>query len=461
MTSITDMTAVDLVAAITQRELTCEAVMEAHLAQIEAKNPGLNALVAVRSSDDLMAEARDMDRQGPKGPLAGLPFALKDLVEVKGILSTHGSPIYTNHVPEKDDYLAARIRASGAILIGKTNTPEFGLGSQSYNPVHGVTRNPFDATKCAGGSSGGAAAALAAHMVPLADGSDMMGSLRNPAAFCGVYGLRPSYGLVSSDVVGDVFLSQLATEGPMARNVDDLALLLDVLAGPNPRHPHSVPQQPSFAQGLAMPTSAKRIGWIGDWNGYYPMESGILQTCEISLARFESAGIEVVPLIPDFDPARLWQAWITLRSFIVANGLKVFYNNPDHRNLLKPEAIFEIERGLALSPEAIYAASAVRSEWFVATANLFEQFDAIALPSAQVFPFDADIHWPREIAGRTMDTYHRWMEIVIPASIIGLPALAIPSGLGPSGLPTGIQLIGPRLSDQELLRIGKRIAPAR
>jgi len=460
MISITDMTAVDLVRAIHQRTLTCEAVMDAHLAQIKAKNPGLNALVDLRSNDDLMAEAREMDRQGPSAPLAGLPFALKDLVEVKGIRSTHGSPIFANHVPDKDDYLAARIRASGAILIGKTNTPEFGLGSQSYNPVHGVTRNPFDATKCAGGSSGGAAAALAAHMVPLADGSDMMGSLRNPAAFCGVYGLRPSYGLVSSDVVGDVFLSQLSTEGPMARTVDDLALLLDVLAGPNPHHPHSVPQQPSFLQGLSTGTTAKRLGWIGDWAGHYAMESGILKTCVTSLTNFENAGMEVVPLVPDFDPARLWQAWITLRSFIVANGLKVFYNNPYHRTLLKPEAIFEIERGLSLSTEAVYAASAVRSEWFVATAKLFEQFDAIALPSAQVFPFDADIHWPREIASRTMDTYHRWMEVVIPASIIGLPALAIPSGLGPSGLPTGIQLIGPRMSDQNLLRIGKRIAPA-
>ena len=277
MTSIPEMTAVDLVAAIQKRELTCEAVMEAHLSQIEARNRHLNALVALRSSDDLMAEARQVDRQGPKGPLAGLPFALKDLVEVRGIRSTHGSPIFADHVPEADDYLAARIRASGAILIGKTNTPEFGLGSQSYNPVHGVTRNPYDATKCAGGSSGGAAAALAAHMVPLADGSDMMGSLRNPAAYCGVYGLRPSYGLVSCDVVGDVFLSQLATEGPMARNVDDLALLLDVLAGPNPRHTHSVPQQPSFLHGLSVPTAARRIGWIGDWGGYYPMEQGVLR----------------------------------------------------------------------------------------------------------------------------------------------------------------------------------------
>ena len=241
MTNPTELDAELLSRAIAARELSCADVMAACLDRIERINPLINAIVSLRPRDELMAEARTAADAVRRGPLHGMPFAIKDLVATAGLRTTHGSPLFVDHVPDADELLAARIRAAGAILIGKTNTPEFGLGSHSFNPVHGVTRNPYDASRTAGGSSGGAAAALAARLVPLADGSDTMGSLRNPAAFCNVYGFRPSFGRIARDPAGDLFLNQISTDGPMARNVRDLALLLDVLAGPEAWDPHALP----------------------------------------------------------------------------------------------------------------------------------------------------------------------------------------------------------------------------
>jgi amidase len=454
MSDLTSLDAIGLFRALAVRDLSCVDVMTAYLDRIDAINPAINAVISMRPRDELLAEARAADTAGFRGPLHGLPFAVKDLVEVAGIRTTHGSPIFADHVPKKDDLIAARLRAAGAILIGKTNTPEFGLGSHSFNPVHGVTRNPYDLSRTAGGSSGGAAAALAARLVPLADGSDCMGSLRNPAAYCNVYGFRPSFGLVPRDLVGDLFIAQIATEGPMARSVRDLAFLLDVLAGPVAWDPHSLPQQSSFLEGLNRPSTAKRVAWVGDWNGYYPVEPEILSLCETALETFESLGIEVEPVTPDFDPERLWRAWLALRAFNNAGGKRALYDDPAKRALLKPELIWEIERGLAVSAIDVNEASIVRSEWYAVAAKLFETYDAVIMPSAQVFPFDVDLHWPNEVIGRSMTTYHQWMEIVVPASIAGLPSLNVPAGFSAAGLPMGMQIIGRRGGDLDVLKIG-------
>ena len=233
----TTLSAVDLAALMHRRALSAREVMTAFLDRIEAVNPPINAIVTLRARADLLAEAVAMDRDGPQGPLWGMPIAIKDLVATRGIRTTYGSPLHADHVPEADDLVAARLKAAGAIVIGKTNTPEWGHGSHTFNPVFGATRNPYDPARTAGGSSGGAAAALAARLLPLADGSDMMGSLRNPAGFCNVYGFRPTWGLVPQDAVGDTFLSTMATEGPMARSPEHLALMLSVLAGPNHEAP--------------------------------------------------------------------------------------------------------------------------------------------------------------------------------------------------------------------------------
>ncbi|GJL82236.1 MAG: amidase [marine bacterium B5-7] len=452
---LNELDTTDLVTAIADRSYTCVEVMEHFLDRIESINPGINAIVSLRDRNDLIAEAHAADNDPHGGALHGIPFAIKNLVETAGIRTTHGSPIFANHIPTIDDLLAVRIRNAGAIIIGKTNTPEFGLGSQSFNPVHGVTRNPYDPDKTAGGSSGGAAAALAARLVPLADGSDMMGSLRNPAAYCNVYGFRPSYGRVPADPIGDMYLHQLATDGPMARSVRDLALLMDVIAVPDERLPQPWLSRRPFTERLSGPITGSRIGWIGDWNEYYPVESGILPLCEQALAVFARMGCVVEPVVPDFDPARLWQAWLSLRHFSIASNLRQHFDNPSERRLLKPEAIYEIENGLALSAADVQAASVIRSEWFRYLVSMFQHYDALVLPSAQVFPFEAAIHSPTEIVGRKMQTYHQWMEIVIPVSLVGLPALGLPVGFGKEGLPMGMQIFGKYGNDMNILQLGE------
>lgn len=461
MTDLHELDATALSDAIASGRVTAAGTMAHLLARIEALNPLVNAIVSLRPSDELMAEARLADGSAPRGPLHGLPFAVKDLVDTAGLRTTYGSPLFAAHVPIGDAPLVRRLKAAGAIVIGKTNVPEFGLGSQSYNPVHGVTRNPYDLARTAGGSSGGAAAALAARLVPLADGSDMMGSLRNPAAFCNVYGLRPSVGLVPREPSSDPRLPPLSTDGPMARSVRDLALLLDVLAGDGSDDAPEGVRATRFVHALAdvpdgpTPLADRRLGWLGDWNGHYPMEPGVLDTCEAALTGFERLGATLVPVVPRTDPGDLWRAWTTLRSASLAASLRPHFEDPGSRRRLKPEACWEVERGLALGASDIEAALDVRARWLDETDALFDGVDALVLPSAQVFPFDAGTHWPSVIDGRAMRTYHEWMAVVVPASLAGLPVLAVPAGFGAAGPPAGLQLIGRHGRDAALLRLGE------
>lgn len=455
MSEITSLSACQLSLAIAQRKLSCTEVMTAFLERIDTFNPALNAIVSLRPYDELMLEAQQADREQPKGWLHGIPFAVKDLVDTAGIRNTKGSPVYANHIPEKDELLAARIRDAGAIIIGKTNTPEFGLGSHSYNPVHGVTRNPYDPSKSAGGSSGGAAVALSARMLAVADGSDMMGSLRNPAAWNNVYGFRPSHGRVPDEPEGDLFLHSLSTSGPMARDINDLAKLLDTLAQPDARLPGGDRSPANFSNEPIRPATGRRIGWIGDWNAYYPVEPEILALCEQGLQAFTATGSYVENITPDFNPSLLWQAWKTLRHWTLAMSYQELYADPKTRKLLKPEAQWEIENGLSLTAGQVHKASVIRSQWYVYLAGLYEKFDALVLPSAQLFPFEAELHWPESVCGQTMETYHQWMEIVIPASLAGLPTLSVPVGFGANGLPAGMQLMGKRGDDLLMLQLGE------
>lgn len=447
-------TASDLSRQIAARSIAPSEVMRACLDQIARTNPAVNAVISLRDPDDLLAEARAMDDAPRKGWLHGVPLAVKELVAVKGLRTTWGSPLFADHVPVADDLIAARMRAAGAIFIGKTNTPEWGHGSHSFNPVFGATRNPYDLTRTAGGSSGGAAAALACRMVPVADGSDMMGSLRNPAAFCNVYGFRPTWGLVPSDAEGDTYLSTLATDGPMARTIEDLACLLEVLAGENPLVPFPRPSEP-FSDRLRCDPRSLRIGWLGDWGGAYPVEPGILDLCRAGLAELEAQGAVVEPVPPPFPAEKLWFAWTTLRAMLNSNGKRALYNDPAKRAQIKPETLWEIEQGLGLSADAVHAASVIRSRWHVQAARLFDRFDAVVLPSAQVWPFPVDWRWPQTINGEAMDTYHRWMEVVVPASLTGLPALSVPVGFGAEGHPMGMQIIGRSGADAKVLSIGE------
>jgi amidase len=449
------LSASELSRRIARREVAPSEVMAAHLERIRAVNGAVNAVVSLRDGDALMAEARAADNAPIRGWLHGMPLAVKDLVATAGLRTTWGSPLYADFVPAKDDLLAARMRAAGAIFIGKTNTPEWGQGSHSFNPVHGVTVNPYDRTRSAGGSSGGAAAALACRMVPVADGSDMMGSLRNPAAFCNVYGFRPTWGLVPADALGDTHLATLATEGPMARTIEDLARLLAVQAGENPEVPFPRPVQ-DWPALLEADLRGRRIGWLGDWGGAYPCEPGILAQCEAGLRVLEDLGAVVEPLAPPFPAEQLWQAWTTLRAMLNAGAKGALYADPVKRAHLKPETQWEIAQGLGLTAAAVHEASVIRSRWYARAARVFERFDALVMPSAQVWPFPAEWRWPQMINGQAMDTYHRWMEIVVPVSLIGLPSLAVPCGFGPQGLPTGMQIIGRAGADAAVLAMGQQ-----
>jgi amidase len=458
MSDPTALDAVELSQEIRQRAFSCREVMGAFLARIERLNPRVNAIVSLQPPDTLLAQADERDRELARGRwrgwMHGFPIAVKDLAATAGIRTTLGSPLLRDFVPPEDAIFVARMKAAGAIVIGKTNTPEFGLGSQTYNTLFGATGNAYDPSKTCGGSSGGAAVAVALRLVPVADGSDMMGSLRNPAAYSNILGFRPSYGRVPAGPVPEVFLQQLSTDGPMARTATDLALLLSTQAGADPRAPLSMDEDPAqFTAPLARDMKGKRIAWLGDLGGYLPFEDGILPLCRAALGTLAGIGCDVDDIALGFAPERIWAAWCGLRHWLVSGRLGELYADPARRKQMKPEAIWEIENGLALTASQILELSKVRSAWFQRLAALFRTYDYLALPTAQVFPFDVTQHWPREVGGRKMDTYHRWMEVVIPAGLAGLPTVNVPVGFGTNGLPMGMQLIGPHRADLAVLQL--------
>lgn len=460
MPQLTDLSATALSAAIHAKVVSCREVMQAYLARIAAVNAAHNALVSLRDGDALLREAEACDaelaRGTSRGFLHGMPQAIKDIAPTAGLRSTMGSPLLRDVIPREDGLMVQRMKAAGCLVIGKSNTPEFGLGSHTFNEVFGVTRNAFDARKSAGGSSGGAAVALALRMLPVADGSDFMGSLRNPAGWNNVFGLRPSQGRVPLFPAADVWVTQLGTEGPMGRTVEDVARLLDVQAGPDARVPLSLAAHPSFAAGLnEIDGASARVGWLGDLDGYLAMEPGVLDVCEQALKRLEGTGCAIEPTALGHSPEAVWQAWLVWRRWLVAGRIAPFLLDPANRALIKPEALWEHDQAAGLTGAQTLQASAQRSAFYRHLLSLFERFDVLALPCAQVWPFEADLRWPTHIAGREMDTYHRWMEVVIYASFAGLPCISVPAGFSAAGLPMGLQLIGRPQGDAALLRLAQ------
>ena len=459
MSDIIELNGTELSQAIHQRQVSCVEVMDAYLTQIDRLNPTVNALVGFAERDAVKRLAQERDQQLARGesmgPLHGFPQAPKDLAPVAGMITTNGSPIFKNQQTTVDSAANAKVRAAGAIFVARTNSPEFGLGGHTYNTVYGTTLNAFDQRVSAGGSSGGAAVSVALHLLPLADGSDMMGSLRTPAGFNNIFGFRTSFGCVPAGPGDEVFFQQFGVVGPMARTVTDLGLLLSVQAGFDPQVPLTRRQDDArkFSQPLDQNMSGKRIGWLGNLNGHLPTEPGMLETCQQALQHFAQVGCHVEEVIPQFDLDQLWRAWITLRGFMFTGANAALYQVPEKRALLKPEAIWEIENGLKLTALDVYEAARVRTAWYQTLRRLFETYDYLVMPTAQVFPFAAEQHWPAEIAGQKMDTYHRWMQGVIMATFAGLPALSAPAGFGPNGLPAGIQIIGPAQADLDVLKM--------
>ena len=443
-----------LLSMLQSKKVSAVEVMQATLKRISEVNSVVNAIVSLRDDDDLLSEATAADAAVDRGALHGLPIAIKDLYDAKGLATTLGSPLFTSDVATADGLVTSRLRAAGALIIGKTNSPEFGLGSHTVNRVFGATRNPYDLARSAGGSSGGAAVALSTRMLALADGSDMMGSLRNPAAYNNVYGLRPSWGLVPAEPSGDSFLHQCTTQGPMARSPADIAVLLEVQAGADWQNPHGRGET-TFMPNPASDLAGKRFGWLGDWGGAYPMEPGILDICSVALQTFTEIGAQVEGLPPPYDASLLWDSWTKLRSWSLAGDDLQLYKDLETRQHLNAPMIWELEHAQMLTALQVHDASAIRSDWFRCAAAIFADYDALLLPSAQVWPFPIKWKYPHQINAVKMDTYHRWMEVVVPASLIGIPALNIPVGLGEHGLPMGLQVLGTRGADKALLDIGQ------
>lgn len=413
---LVDLDAIVLAGLIERRKLSCVEVTTAFLDHIEQINPQVNAIVAMRDRIDVLIEAHERDVQLDRGEhagwLHGLPIAVKDLAEVEGLPWTEGSPLHRDRVGASDDLFVRRMRQAGAIVIGKTNTPELGFGSQTYNPVWGTTLNPYDTTRTVGGSSGGAAAALATRMLPVADGSDYMGSLRNPPAFCNVLGLRPSRGRVPRSG----FVAQMGEVGPMGRSVADVAALLAVLAGPDPSAPLG---RFDDLTGLAGPldgdVTGTRIAWVGDLGGHLAVEPGVLELGRAAAAVLSDLGCIVEEAVPPVDFDQLWDTMLVWRWWN-ALGLEPDYRDPARRALIKPEVVWEVENGLRLTGLDIARAVEARQVWFDDVRAFFGRFDAVLAPSTQVFPFDAETPWPDSVDGRPMDSYHRWMETVSPWS---------------------------------------------
>lgn len=455
---ITDLSALDLSKAIHARQVSCRQVMQAYQARIHWLNPRFLAIVNLLPDDTLLAQADACDaelaRGESRGWMHGMPQAIKDTGHAKGLPTTFGSPLLKDAVAREDSIFVARMKAAGCIVVGKTNMPEFGLGSHSYNTLFGTTLNAWDPTRSAGGSSGGAAVALAQRLLPVADGSDFMGSLRNPAAWNHVFGLRPSQGRVPAWPKPELWVAQLGSDGPMARNVADLAALLRTQAGFDPRVPLSLDGGLGPIHPMPLPLRKLRIGWLGDLGGHLAMEDGVLAVCESALARLAGAGAEVEPMALGFSPQELWDAWLVWRRALVAPSVAAVMTSPDARAHIKPEALWEHDTAQGLSFADFYRASCVRSAFQNHLQTLLETYDALALPVAQCWPFAAETTWPRTVAGRSMDTYHRWMEVTLYATFAGLPAISVPAGFDASGRwPMGLQLIGRPRGDAALLAL--------
>jgi amidase len=475
--AIMAMGVVALTEAIAAKQVSCVEVMQASLDRIKLINPLFNPIPVLGDADQLVAAAQAYDMALARyqqdhpgqlpGALYGVPQAIKDLAPAKGFAFSRGSPLFKDLMPAEDGLVVARARQAGAIIIGKTNTPEFGFGSHTYNPVYGITRNAYNRALTAGGSSGGAAVALAHCCLSVADGSDMGGSLRNPGAFNNVYGFRPSQGRVPMWPNLDPYFSQMGVEGPMARSLDDLALLLSVQAGWDVRSPLALAGDGQvFKPPLArIKTQGVKVGWVGDWDGLLAYEPGILALCQAKLVQWQAFGIEVVPVAMGFDLQALWQAWVHLRSAAVATSLGALYRQPDKRALLKPEAQWEIEQGMALSAEQLHQAAMVRAQWYARYVNIMQAVDFLAAPTSQVWPFKVETTWPRSINGVPMDTYHRWMQGVSPWTLAGAPVLNVPVGFsdelpaatrpdiaGPA-VPMGMQIIGAPTADLAVLQL--------
>jgi amidase len=449
--SVCFMSTVDMARLIRTGQLSARDALAEHLKQIERVNPKVNAIVTLVPDMAMAAAAKADEMQARKeklGPLHGLPVAHKDLMETRGIRTTFGSPLYKDYIPAQDDLIVERIRRAGAITIGKTNTPEFGAGSQTFNKVFGATHNPYDLTKTCGGSSGGAAVALACGLVPVATGSDTGGSLRNPAAFCNVVGFRPSPGRVPNPKAAFAWWT-LSTSGCLGRSVADLALVLSTIAGPDPRAPLSIDEPGElFARPLDRTFKGVRVAWFKDLGGV-PFDARVRAVVDGHRSTFESLGCIVDQAETDFAPAeiafRLLRAWNSANTY----GSRLH----EHPDAFKDTLKGEIEEGLRLTGMDVARAETAHGQLWRRFQTFLEKYEYFVLPTTQLPPFDINTPYPREIAGVKFDNYIDWMKSCWYISTTGNPAASVPGGFTPEGLPVGVQIVGRNNQDFSVLQM--------
>ncbi len=452
--ALNEFSASELAGGIAAGDFSALEVASAHLDRIDDVNGAVNAIVSMRSREDILADANAADAQAPLGPLHGLPVAVKDLEDVAGLPTSYGSVISSRKPVARDGHVARRLREAGAIIIGKTNTPEFGTGSHTFNEVFGVTRNPWDLDRTSGGSSGGAAAALAARMLPVADGSDLGGSLRNPAGMCNVVGMRPSVGRVADPGAESMHL-RLGVSGPMARTVSDVALMMSALAGPDARDPLALPEKGEvFARRLPTETAA-RLSWVGDL-GLFTCEPEVLAICERAARSIESVGGTLVDTSPDLS-----KAMSIFRVLRGAGYRRLGASIPsDSMSLVKETVRENIAYGRSLSIEDLLEADKQRVDLHRTMTAFFDSVDVLALPTAQVAAFPVELEYPMEIDGVTMNDYLEWMTTACIITPTGCPAISIPAGFTSTGLPVGIQLVARVGHDRQLLEIASALEAA-
>lgn len=446
------MSARQLTALVRERKLSAREAMGALLRQIARVNPKINAIVAKLDDEQCLGLADDADRRlarGEKvGPLHGVPFAFKDLDPAVGFPFTRGSPIFRDFMPTEDSVLVERLRRAGVIAIGKTNVSEFGMGSHTYNEVYGATLNPYDLRKTSGGSSGGAGAALAAGLLPLASGSDLGGSLRNPANFNNIVALRPTVGLVPSAPTALPFLG-FSVKGPMARSVRDVAFLLSAMAGADPRDPAVYPSDRHiFAEPLERELKNIRVAWSLDLGGL-PLDNRVRSVLEEQRKTFIDLGCTVEDACPDL--ARADEIFLTIRAWSYWHTLGPLLK--DHRQQMKPEAIWQIEAGSKLSGSDVAKAMAQHGELMQRMRLFQEEHEFLVCAVNQLPPFDVNIHWPREIEGVPMEHYIAWMKSAYWITPTFCPAISVPAGFTTEGLPVGIQIVGRYRDDLGVLQM--------
>ena len=448
----------EIISLVHKKEVKVKEVVNYYLERIKKYNSSLNAIVSIKDEEKIIKEAEYKDKNFDKTkPIFGLPLASKDLLDVVDFPTTYGFPGYKDYFPKKNSLIVQRQIEAGGIMIGKTNTAELGVGAHTANRLFGITSNIYGNSQSSGGSSGGAGVAVAAELLPFADGTDMMGSCRTPAAYANVYGFRPTPGLLPDLKTNKKKknIPVISTPGCLARTPDDMSILLDVITGRHNEDPISFSLNSSFRDSkLSEKDLSKiKIGWLSDMNGNYQYEPELIQMCNDKLNTLEKNKVIIENLKPQIDALKLWNCWGTLRAKSIYEDIIAM--NINDINEMTPQAIWEYKKGVKITEEDVQLSLNSRVELSEDVNNIFGHFDFLALPSQQSFPFDKNLRHPDKINDKLMDTYHRWIEVHIFASLFYLPSISLPIGFNKDGFPIGMQIIAKQKEDLKLLSFAK------